>query len=76
MVDDEYVTMYGKISQVIPGGDFKVMLENGHEVMGHVSGKMRKYYIKLTAGDEVTVAISPSDISKCRIVFRGRKNNR
>lgn len=76
MAKNDVTRMYGKISAVIPGGEFKVKLDNGHELLGHVSGKMRKYYIKLTTGDDVTVEISSYDLTKCRIVFRGRVNNR
>ncbi len=68
----ENILMLGTVTQVIPGGDFKVELENGHSVHCHVSGKVRKNYIKLTTGDQVTVEISPYDLTKGRIVYRGK----
>ncbi len=69
----ENIFMYGSIVQVIPGGDFKVELENGHVLHCHVSGKVRKNYIKLVMGDIVTVEISPYDLTKGRIVYRGKR---
>lgn len=70
---NETVNMYGEIVQVIPGGDFKVQLENGHVLHCHVSGKVRKNYIKLVMGDTVTVEITPYDISKGKIIYRGKR---
>ena len=72
MEEEKFITV-GNIIQVIPGGDFKVKLENGHVVHCHVSGKVRKNYIKLLMGDLVTIEISPYDINKARIVYRGRR---
>ncbi len=69
----ENIFMYGKIVQVIPGGDFKVELENSHVLHCHVSGKVRKNYIKLVMGDLVTVEISAYDLTKGRIVYRGKR---
>lgn len=63
----------GTVVQVIPGGDFKVELENKHVIHCHVSGKVRKNYIKLVMGDLVTVEISPYDLTKGRIIYRGKR---
>jgi translation initiation factor IF-1 len=70
---EEVLKTFGKITKVIPGGDFIVKLENGHCVHCHVSGKIRKNYIKLLSGDEVTIEISSYDINKGRIIYRGRR---
>lgn len=69
----ENMIITGHIVQVIPGGDFKVELENGHTLHCHVSGKVRKNYIKLLMGDLVTVEVSPYDLTKGRIVYRGKR---
>ena len=69
----ENLIIIGKIVQVIPGGDFKVELENKHVLHCHVSGKIRKHYIKLVNGDVVTVEVSPYDLTKGRIVYRGKR---
>ncbi len=60
----------GVISEVLPNATFRVKLENDHEVLAHISGKMRMYYIKILQGDRVTVELSPYDLSKGRIVYR------
>lgn len=73
MAKQENLIITGKITQVIPGGDFKVELENGHSLHCHVSGKVRKNYIKLVLGDLVTVEISPYDLTKGRIIYRGER---
>ncbi len=70
----ENIINLGKIVQVIPGGDFKVKIDNGHILHCHVSGKVRKNYIKLVLGDLVTVEVSPYDLTKGRIVYRGKRN--
>lgn len=71
----EKMLITGNIIQVIPGGDFKVKLENGHVLHCHVSGKVRKNYIKLILGDLVTVEVSAYDLTKGRIVYRGKRIN-
>lgn len=73
MAEQENLIITGKIVQVIPGGDFIVELENGHRLHSHVSGKVRKNYIKLVLGDLVTVEISPYDLTKGRIIYRGKR---
>ena len=65
-------TIEGTISQVMPGTMFKVKLPNGHEVLAHISGKMRKNWIRIAEGDTVKVEMSPYDLSKARIIYRAR----
>lgn len=72
MAKEEPIQLEGIISQVLPGTMFKVALPNGHEVLAHISGKMRKNWIRISVGDKVTVEMSPYDLSKARIIFRKR----
>jgi translation initiation factor IF-1 len=60
----------GVITDTLPNAMFKVALENGHQVLAHISGKMRMHYIKILVGDKVTVELSPYDLSKGRITYR------
>ena len=64
--------MEGTVIDTLPNTMFRVELENGHVVTAHISGKMRKHYIRILTGDKVTVQLTPYDLSKGRIVFRGR----
>jgi len=64
--------MSGTIIESLPNTRFRVKLENGHEVIAHISGKMRKHYIRILRGDSVTVQLTPYDLSKGRITFRAR----
>ena len=66
----EVVQAEGTIRETMSGGKFKVELENGHTVLGHVSGKMRRHYIKIVPGDKVTVEMTPYDLTKGRITYR------
>jgi len=66
------IEMQGTVVEVLPNTVFRVELENGHLVTAHLSGKMRKHYIRVSKGDKVTVEISPYDLTKGRIVFRHR----
>jgi translation initiation factor IF-1 len=66
----DFIEMKGEILELMPGATFKVSLENGHEILAHLSGKMRMHKIRLLPGDKVRVHISPYDLSKGRIVFR------
>lgn len=66
------IEMQGTVVEVLPNTIFRVELENGHLVTAHLSGKMRKHYIRVSKGDRVTVEISPYDLTKGRIVFRHR----
>ena len=72
MAKEEPIQLEGTISQVLPGTMFKAKLPNGHEVLAHISGKMRKNWIRISVGDKVSVQMSPYDLSKARIVFRER----
>ncbi|MEP0545515.1 MAG: translation initiation factor IF-1 [Rhodothermales bacterium] len=60
----------GEVLEALPNAQFRVQLENGHEILGLLSGKMRMHYIKILPGDKVTVELSPYDLSKGRIVYR------
>lgn len=64
--------MQGTVLETLPNTTFRVELENGHIVMAHISGKMRKNYIRILTGDRVTVQITPYDLTKGRITFRAR----
>ncbi len=70
MAKDDAIEVMGTVVKVLPATMYRVKLENGHEVLAHISGKMRKFFIKIATGDKVTLAISPYDLSKGRIVFR------
>jgi len=62
----------GVVVKVMPATMYRVRLENGHEVLAHISGKMRKHFIRITTGDRVSLEISPYDLSKGRITYRHR----
>ncbi len=64
------ITMDGVITETLPNAMFKVKLDNGHEVLAVISGKMRMHYIKILVGDKVTVEMSPYDLTKGRITYR------
>lgn len=70
MAKEESIEVKGEIKEALPNAMFKVELENGHEVLGHISGKMRKHYIRILPGDKVKVELSPYDLTRGRIVFR------
>lgn len=72
MANEEVVEVEGKIAAVLPGTMFRVELPNGHVVLAHISGKLRKNFIKITTGDKVKMEMSPYDIDKARIVYRLR----
>ena len=72
MAKEEHIEMEGTVVETLPNTMFRVELENGHVVTAHISGKMRKHYIRILIGDKVTVQLTPYDLSKGRIVFRGR----
>jgi translation initiation factor IF-1 len=67
---EEPIELAGTVSQVLPGTMFRVTLPNGHEVLAHISGKMRKNFIRISVGDRVNVEMSPYDLGKARITFR------
>ena len=64
--------MEGSVTETLPNTMFRVELENGHAVTAHISGKMRKHYIRILRGDKVTVELTPYDLSKGRITYRAR----
>jgi len=64
------IVVDGNILENLPNASFRVKLENGHEVLAHISGKMRMHYIKILPGDKVTVELSPYDLSRGRITYR------
>jgi translation initiation factor IF-1 len=66
----EVIEVEGSVIEALPNAQFKVELENGHEILAHISGKMRMHYIKILPGDKVTVEMTPYDLSKGRITFR------
>ncbi|HJN52335.1 MAG: translation initiation factor IF-1 [Pseudomonadales bacterium] len=70
MAKEEQIQMSGTVIDTLPNTMFRVELENGHVVTAHISGKMRKNYIKILTGDNVTVELTPYDLSKGRITFR------
>jgi len=72
MAKEEHIEMEGTVTETLPNTMFRVELENGHIVTAHISGKMRKHYIRILTGDKVTVQLTPYDLSKGRIVFRAR----
>ena len=72
MSKDDVIEMQGEVLENLPNATFRVKLENGHEVLGHISGKMRTHYIRILPGDKVTVQLTPYDLTKGRIVFRAK----
>ena len=70
MGKEDAIEVIGTVVKVLPATMYTVRLENGHEVLAHISGKMRKHFIKITTGDRVTIQISPYDLSKGRITYR------
>ena len=72
MSDGKAIEVEGKIITVLPGTMFRVQLDNGHMVLAHISGKLRKHFIKIAAGDKVKMEMSPYDLDKARITFRLR----
>ena len=72
MAKEDVITMDGVVMETLPNTMFRVELENGHIVTAHISGKMRKHYIRILTGDKVTVELTPYDLSKGRITYRAR----
>jgi translation initiation factor IF-1 len=70
MSKDDVIEMNGKVLENLPNATFRLELDNGHKVLAHISGKMRKNYIRILPGDKVSVEMTPYDLSKARIVFR------
>jgi len=70
LAKEKLIEVDGEIIETLPNAMFKVILDNGHEVLAHVSGKMRMFYIKILPGDKVKLELSPYDLSRGRITFR------
>jgi translation initiation factor IF-1 len=75
MADNDAIEVEGKVMVVLPGTMFKVQLANGLVVLAHISGKLRKNFIKIAAGDNVKMEMSPYDLEKARITFRMKEAN-
>jgi translation initiation factor IF-1 len=71
--EEDKIQVEGTVVEALPGTQFRVRLDNGHEVLAYLSGKMRKYYIRILLGDRVRVEMSPYDLTRGRIVYRQRK---
>ena len=72
MAKEDVIEMQGEVVENLPNATFRVKLENGHVVLGHISGKMRMHYIRILPGDKVTVQMTPYDLTKGRITFRAK----
>jgi translation initiation factor IF-1 len=73
MPKEDAIEVQGVIQETLPNAMFKVSLENGHQVLAHISGKMRMHYIKILPGDKVTIELSPYDLTRGRITYRFSK---
>ena len=76
MAKEEPIVLEAIVTEALPNARFRAQLENGHEIMAHVSGKMRMHYIRIMAGDKITVEMSPYDLTKGRIISRGDRRPR
>jgi len=76
MAKEDAIEVQGRVVAALANTQFKVKLDNGHEIIAHIAGKIRKHFIRILPGDIVTVAISPYDLTKGRITFRGPLRNR
>ena len=72
MPKEDSIQMEGKVIETLPNTTFRVELDNGHIVLAHISGRMRKHYIRILTGDRVTVELTPYDLTKGRITYRGK----
>lgn len=72
MPKEDHIELEGTVIETLPNTMFRVQLENGHIVTAHISGRMRKHYIRILTGDKVKVQLTPYDLSKGRIIYRGR----
>ncbi len=72
MAKEEAIQMEGTVTETLPNTMFRVKLENDHTVIAHISGKMRKHYIRIMTGDAVTVELTPYDLEKGRIIYRAK----
>ena len=76
MAKEDAIEMEGIVIENLPNTHFRVQLENGHVVIAHISGRMRKNYIRILMGDKVTVQLTPYDLTKGRIIFRNRETGK
>jgi translation initiation factor IF-1 len=76
MAKEEPITVEAVVTESLPNARFRARLESGHQIMAHVSGKMRMHYIRILPGDKITVEMSPYDLTKGRIVYRGERRRR
>ena len=72
MSKEDVIQMPGEVVENLPNATFRIKLENGHIVLGHISGKMRMHYIRILPGDKVTVELTPYDLTRARIIFRAK----
>lgn len=72
MAKEDTIEMQAEILETLPNATFRVKLENGHVVLGYISGKMRMHYIRILPGDKVTVEMTPYDLTRARIIFRAK----
>ena len=72
MAKEDQIEMEGTVVETLPNTMFRVELENGHKIAAHISGKMRKHYIRILTGDQVTVEMTPYDLTKGRITYRAK----
>ncbi|MBI3322338.1 MAG: translation initiation factor IF-1 [Candidatus Omnitrophica bacterium] len=72
MAKEEGIQVEGVVMEALPNARFRVQLENGHQILAHVAGKMRMHFIRILPGDKVTVELSPYDLARGRITFRNR----
>ncbi|HVC48595.1 MAG TPA: translation initiation factor IF-1 [Burkholderiales bacterium] len=72
MAKEDTIEMQGEVLETLPNATFRVKLENGHVVLGYISGKMRMHYIRILPGDKVTVELTPYDLTRARITFRAK----
>ena len=70
MAKEDHIEMNGVVTDTLPNTTFRVKLDNGHDIVAHISGRMRKNYIRILTGDKVTVELTPYDLSRGRIVYR------
>jgi translation initiation factor IF-1 len=73
---EEPITVEAVVTEALPNARFRAKLASGHEILAHVSGKMRMHYIRILPGDKITVEMSPYDLTKGRIVYRGERKRR
>ena len=76
MAKEEPITVEAVVTEALPNARFRAKLESGHEILAHVSGKMRMHYIRILPGDKITVEMSPYDLTKGRITCRGERRRR